>query len=234
MSGSPGPHTAPRKRAIPGPKRRPPHDHPERGSALILVLWTALFLSLLLAGALATARIETRLAAAGVEEIHAKAAARAALNWAAHELATGPRDRTALAQVRSFQWGDYSVTIDVEDEAGKIDLNVADKNLLAALLQAAGAAPALAEANAERVIARRERNAIGRKERPFIHPAELAGVVGGAPPKHNCLTSATTVAARTPRMLHEKQADLPDNRLGLAQWIVDRENPLTARVTVNR
>jgi hypothetical protein len=42
------------------------------------------------------------------------------------------------------------------------------------------------------------------------------------------------VEAGTPSMLPPMHPDLPRNRLGLARWIVDRENPLTARVTVNR
>jgi uncharacterized protein DUF1553/uncharacterized protein DUF1549 len=37
-----------------------------------------------------------------------------------------------------------------------------------------------------------------------------------------------------PAVLHALPADAPLNRLGLAQWIVDRKSPTTARVIVNR
>ena len=42
------------------------------------------------------------------------------------------------------------------------------------------------------------------------------------------------VSANTPASLHAMPMGVPKNRLGLAQWIVDPANPLTARVTVNR
>ncbi len=42
------------------------------------------------------------------------------------------------------------------------------------------------------------------------------------------------VTAATPSVLPPLAADAPRNRLGLARWLVSPENPLTARVTVNR
>jgi hypothetical protein len=50
----------------------------------------------------------------------------------------------------------------------------------------------------------------------------------------NYLSPGEPVAPGVIDALHPLPADAPRNRLGLAQWLVSRDNPLTARVTVNR
>jgi hypothetical protein len=50
----------------------------------------------------------------------------------------------------------------------------------------------------------------------------------------NFLTPGDKVTAATPTALHDWPAQAPKNRLGLADWLMDPANPLTARVTVNR
>ena len=48
------------------------------------------------------------------------------------------------------------------------------------------------------------------------------------------LQKAEAVTANTPAFLPPMPKDSPGNRLGLAKWLVSRNNPLTARVQVNR
>lgn len=43
-----------------------------------------------------------------------------------------------------------------------------------------------------------------------------------------------SVLANTPEVILPFSSELPKNRLGLAKWLVDKNNPLTARVFVNR
>ncbi|HEX3450462.1 MAG TPA: DUF1549 domain-containing protein, partial [Isosphaeraceae bacterium] len=52
--------------------------------------------------------------------------------------------------------------------------------------------------------------------------------------KGNFLDPGDEVKPGVPQSLHRLAADAPKNRLGLARWLVDSANPLTARVAVNR
>ncbi|MEL6253708.1 MAG: PSD1 and planctomycete cytochrome C domain-containing protein [Bacteroidota bacterium] len=50
----------------------------------------------------------------------------------------------------------------------------------------------------------------------------------------NWLVHGDTVEPAVPAILNEMPKGAPANRLGLAKWLVDTKNPLTARVIVNR
>ncbi|HYG75415.1 MAG TPA: PSD1 and planctomycete cytochrome C domain-containing protein [Planctomycetota bacterium] len=52
--------------------------------------------------------------------------------------------------------------------------------------------------------------------------------------KGSYVNKGERVQADTPAFLSPRKADQPANRLGLAKWLIDPDNPLTARVTVNR
>jgi hypothetical protein len=48
------------------------------------------------------------------------------------------------------------------------------------------------------------------------------------------LSPTDTVQPGVPAFMHQMPEDVPANRLGLARWITDKRNPLTARTLVNR
>jgi hypothetical protein len=69
---------------------------------------------------------------------------------------------------------------------------------------------------------------IMREKQSFERPSTYLRVRG------NYMTKGEKVFAATPASLHDFPESAPINRLGLARWLVSRDNPLTARVTVNR
>jgi hypothetical protein len=52
--------------------------------------------------------------------------------------------------------------------------------------------------------------------------------------KGSFLNPGDEVSPALPAAFHPLPEDAPANRLGIARWLVDRDNPLTARVAVNR
>lgn len=79
----------------------------------------------------------------------------------------------------------------------------------------------------ETELARRKYSTLVMKERD--EPRKTYVQVRG-----NFLEKGSEVAAGVPEALPPLPADQPTNRLALARWLVSPENPLTARVTVNR
>lgn len=79
----------------------------------------------------------------------------------------------------------------------------------------------------EKVI--RERSIVTHIQQEKTGPAMADVLMRGAYDKKGERVEANTFSALNPL-----PADAPKNRLGLAKWLVSPENPLTARVTVNR
>ncbi len=85
-----------------------------------------------------------------------------------------------------------------------------------------------ADAKAARLAAEEDApRAMVMRDRP--EPRQTFILVKGAYDKH-----ADPVTHGTPAILPALPADAPPNRLALARWLVSPEQPLTARVTVNR
>jgi hypothetical protein len=96
-------------------------------------------------------------------------------------------------------------------------------------------APTLERARSELERLHNEMDALGipttlvMRDRPGSQPLSAAMRVRGS-----FLSPGDTVYAGTPQALNPWPEGLPKNRLGLARWLVSRDNPLTSRVAVNR
>jgi len=136
------------------PRRR------EAGYALLIVLWTTALLGALAAALLATARSDTQLARNVAQAAQAKALADGGIWLAVQYLASlsdgeGPAGHGAAF---AYDVGDAKVWVAVEDEAGKIDLNLAPPALIAGLFRSVGLDPGRAAAIADAIADWRDRD----------------------------------------------------------------------------
>jgi hypothetical protein len=141
--------------------------------------------------------------------------------------------------------GRFRVSVTGEDGAAAIDLAAAVEPLLLKsddeltaderkLLhnEFLLAAPELAEAGKEIRALRKPAaftTSLVMRERPANEPRATYVHVRG-----EYLRTADQVEPGVLAALHEYSDDLPTNRLGFARWLVAPENPITARVVVNR
>lgn len=82
--------------------------------------------------------------------------------------------------------------------------------------------------------AQREARALERPPRAHVIREEAEPRTTHVFERGDHRSPGVVVTPGTPAILPPLRADLPRNRLGLARWLVDRDNPLTARVVVNR
>lgn len=112
----------------------------QRGIALILVLWVSVLIAVLLASFSLSARVEALQGRNLLDSTRARYAAEAGLHRAAYELRGNNPDTRWVADGRtySFDFEGNKIEVELFDETGKVDLNVADPVLLGALFQLGG------------------------------------------------------------------------------------------------
>ncbi len=151
----------------------------ERGTALLLVLWTTVLLAGLLAGVAAASRSHSQAALYGAEHARAELAAEAGLAHAVAGLRAPGLQQQWVPDGRpySFDFDGARITIAVVDVSGLVDLNAAPVELLRGVFQAAGADAARAGQLAAAVVGSRGGTSNG-PGRPFRAVDQLVRLPG--------------------------------------------------------
>lgn len=191
----------------------------QKGFALMLVIWSLITMSGMATGFAFAVRHETRAAADLASRARAQAAAEAALRFAV--LALGDDDRETRWQANGLRhkvpWPEADITVAVQAESGRMDLNLAPRELLVGLFeQVLGEVDH--EALADAVIDWRDRDdepglegaeydeyaragyAYGPSNRPFQSVHELSRVMGFDRDTDQTLAPYLTIYGRMPRI----------------------------------
>jgi general secretion pathway protein K len=190
----------------------------QRGIALMMVLWVLALLTIIAVGLTATQRTESTLAGNQLATVRFRAASEAGVSYAVLNLLAPPSPFDEEADVwvpdgaaRSWTFAGETLEIRVFNEASRIDLNEAPKDLLAALALALDLpedeAIALGDAiedwrdtddltqlnGAEDGDYESEGRSYGAKDGPFDSVEELQLVLGVTPELYRALAPALTV-----------------------------------------
>lgn len=175
----------------------PPATKAANGFIIVAVLWILAALATV-AGIYAFYVRETAAAFGGhVDRLHAQTLAHAAVELAAYRMLAAT-DRALARGGFSFRAANAQISIDIQPESGRIDLNAAPKEVLAGLFSSLGARPDAAEDYALRIVAWRSPVAAGGgddeaslyrvagksygpRRAPFQHTDELTLVLGMPP-----------------------------------------------------
>ena len=190
-----------------------------RGVALLAVLWVLTLLALMAASLTRTTRTEISLARNLSESARAEALADAGVELAVAKLRlpAGAEGWVLDGAVHEIVLEDGEIRVSVADEAGKIDVNLADEALLEALFRAAGLERDDSVALAQAVIDFRDSDSLrqlngaedddyaeagrpfGAKDSPFEVVEDLRQVMGMTAALYAEIAPALTVHARRPR-----------------------------------
>lgn len=126
----------------------------QKGIALILVLWVSVLIAVLLASFSLSARVEALQGRNLLDSTRARYAAEAGMHRAAYELRGSNPDTRWIADGRVYplEFEGFEVEVEIYDETGKVDINVADALLLAAMFEFGGLDEVDAEALAAAVM----------------------------------------------------------------------------------
>jgi hypothetical protein len=170
--------------------KMPSKKHPksrEAGIALIAVLWALLLLSALAATVEYIARTNAILRHRSVELAQADAAAESAFTDVVAKLSDDRPSRRPVidGQAHTSTYQDFTVTVSISNEAGRINVNTADSDLISAFLESQG----LSEPRAANMVS----DLRSSQSKPLVAIEELRRLPSWNIPALNCWPNALTV-----------------------------------------
>lgn len=175
-------------------KRLP--EKPQRGMALVAVLWMVAALSIIVSGMVQTARNEVRMSASSKQMVIANAWGDAAIHLALQELSVAPQKPSRLTYINTT-YHNLPIRVQVMPLNGLIDINRAPLELLSGLLTLAGKVDAATAARlAQAIVEGRTQPGGGANNRAYEAIEDLLNVPGMTYPVYANIAALITADAR--------------------------------------